>query len=151
MEYLMTNPPFPVHHAPEPSYFTQNQGPSSQAIEPYSTYSILEEPAWETLLPAAQSASTNSHLLHSFDSHPAPYTTQSHNVQPFSDIKDRAVQTMGPPTNTRRKKAPTLRCEAWAPYKDRIIELHITQGLPLREVKIIIENDFGFIAEYVFS
>jgi Clr5 domain len=105
-------------------------------------YSILEEPISETL---------NSHILHSFDSFPAPHTTPSHDVQPFSNIQDRSVQAMGPPTNTRRKKAPTLRREAWAPYKDRIVELHITQGLPLREVKIIIEKEFGFTAEYVLS
>jgi hypothetical protein len=142
MDYSMTNPPFPVHHTPDLSYITQNQGPSSQAIEPYSMYSILEEPISETL---------NSHILHSFDSFPAPHTTQSHDVQPLSNNQDRSVQAMGPPTNTRRKKAPTLRCEAWAPYKDRIVELHITLGLPLREVKIMIEKEFGFTAEYVLS
>jgi Clr5 domain len=143
----MTDPPFPLHHAPDISYFTQNQRSSSQAIEPYSMYALLQEPASETLLPAAQPAHTNNHILHPFDSYPAPYTTQSQDVQPFSDIQDRIVQAMGPSTNTRRKKAPTLRCEAWAPYKDRIIELHITQRLPLREVKVIIEKEFGFVAE----
>jgi Clr5 domain len=143
----MTDPPFPLHHAPDTSYLTQNQRSSSQAIEPYSMDAILEEPVSETLHPAAQPASTNSHILYPFDSCPAPYTTQSQDVQPFSDIQDRIVQAMSPPTNTRRKKAPTLRCEAWGPYKDRIIELHITQRLPLREVKVIIEKEFGFVAE----
>jgi Clr5 domain len=142
----MTNPPFP-DHAPELSYLTQNQGPSSQAIAPYSMYSIPEEPASETLLPVAQLASTNRHILYSFDSCPAPYTTQSHNVQTFSDIQDIPVLPMGPPINTRKRKAPTLRREAWNPYRDRIIELHITQDLPLREVKNTIEKEFGFTAE----
>jgi Clr5 domain len=142
----MTNPPFP-DHAPELSDLTQTQGPSSQAVEPYSMYSILEEPASETSLPVAQLPSTNRHILHSFDSCPAPYTTQSHDVQNFSDIQDLPVLPMGPPINTRKRKAPTLRREAWNPYRDRIIELHITQGLPLREVKNTIEKESGFTAE----
>ena len=54
---------------------------------------------------------------------------------------------MAPPVQTRKKKAPTLRAEAWEPYKARILELHIEQRRPLREVKQIIEEEFGFVAE----
>ena len=49
----------------------------------------------------------------------------------------------------RKRKAPTLRVDAWEPYKARIIELHIEQGLPLGKVKDTIEKEFGFTAEYV--
>ncbi|KAJ9636760.1 hypothetical protein H2199_007754 [Coniosporium tulheliwenetii] len=54
---------------------------------------------------------------------------------------------MGPPTNPRKRKAPTLRAEDWEPYKARIIELHIEQNRPLPEVKDTIEREFGFQAE----
>lgn len=144
----MANLPFAFGHAPELSYLAQNQRPSSQGTEPYGMYSMLEEPASDTLLSAAQPAYTDSQLSHHpFDPHPAPYAAQSHHVQPFSDIQDTPVLSMGPPTKTRKRKAPTLRREAWDPYQDRIKELHITQRLPLREVKDIIEKEFGFIAE----
>ncbi|KAF2787012.1 hypothetical protein K505DRAFT_134338, partial [Melanomma pulvis-pyrius CBS 109.77] len=54
---------------------------------------------------------------------------------------------MGPPIRPRKRKAPTLHASAWEPYKARIVELHNTQGLPLKEVKEHIENEFGFVAE----
>ncbi len=54
---------------------------------------------------------------------------------------------MGPLANTRKKKAPTLPATTWEPYKARIVELHIKEGRPLREVKGIMENEFGFTAE----
>lgn len=147
MEYSLPNPAFTVGPAPELSYLAQNQGSSRQAIEPYDMYS-MPEPASETLLSATRPAYTDAQLLpHPFNPHPAPYAAQSHHVQASSDIQDTPVQPMGPPTNTRKRKAPTLRREAWEPYQDRIKELHITQGLPLREVKDTIEKEFGFTAE----
>lgn len=54
---------------------------------------------------------------------------------------------MGPPTKTRKRKAPTLRAKDWEPYKSRIIELHIEEGLPLPKVKDMIQEEFGFVAE----
>lgn len=56
---------------------------------------------------------------------------------------------MGPPIRPRKRKAPTLHANAWEPYKARIVELHITQGVPLKEVKEHVEKEFGFVAEYV--
>jgi uncharacterized protein YpmB len=56
---------------------------------------------------------------------------------------------MGPPARPRKKKAPTLRAHDWEPYKDRILELHIVQGLSLKEVRDMIEKEAGFSAEYV--
>jgi hypothetical protein len=44
-----------------------------------------------------------------------------------------------------------LTADAWNPYKDRIVELHIEQNLPLSKVKETMEKEFGFTAEYVFS
>jgi hypothetical protein len=41
-----------------------------------------------------------------------------------------------------------LRADDWEPYKPRIIEL-ITDGEKLKDIKGRIEEEFGFIAEYV--
>ncbi|KAI4672456.1 uncharacterized protein J4E78_000957 [Alternaria triticimaculans] len=50
-------------------------------------------------------------------------------------------------TRPRKKKARTLRETDWEPYKDRIIQLHHVDKRPLPEVRILIEQEFGFIAE----
>ena len=55
--------------------------------------------------------------------------------------------SMAPPTRVRKRKAPTLRDSDWEPYKDRIVQLHITQDRPLPEVKKIMEEETGFTAE----
>jgi len=49
----------------------------------------------------------------------------------------------------RKKKARTLRETDWEPYKGRVIQLHLTEKRPLSEVRILIEQEFGFTAEYV--
>lgn len=54
---------------------------------------------------------------------------------------------MSLPARPRKQKAPTLRAEEWEPYKARIIELHITQGLPLTVVKERLRKESGFNAE----
>jgi len=64
------------------------------------------------------------------------------------------LQTPPPPNpiadaRPRKKKAQTLRETDWEPYKDRIIQLHVTEKRPLSEVRILIEQEFGFNAEYV--
>ncbi|KAM5511980.1 hypothetical protein FOXYSP1_06780 [Fusarium oxysporum f. sp. phaseoli] len=59
--------------------------------------------------------------------------------------------TTGPPRKNRKKKAPTLRDEDWEPFKDRILELYETHKLPLEKVKTMIEEEFGFTAQYVIS
>jgi hypothetical protein len=93
-----------------------------------------------------------------------PFTVDSDLVNPslldapaflsqFNDHHDQGAAdskltvSMAPPTRPRKRKAPTLRADAWEPYKDRIIELHITQGLPLSEVRKKVEEEFGFKAE----
>jgi hypothetical protein len=55
-----------------------------------------------------------------------------------------------PPTNTRKKKAPTLRESDWKPHKDRIIELYAS-GMTLEGVKETIEYGNDFRAEYVLD
>jgi hypothetical protein len=57
------------------------------------------------------------------------------------------VQSMPPPPNPRKRKAPTLREEDWEPVKERVIELHVNQDIPLNKVMDIIEEEFpGFTA-----
>jgi hypothetical protein len=55
------------------------------------------------------------------------------------------------PAISRRKKVPTLHESDWAPYKDRIVQLHIHENRPLGEVKEIMEKEFGFCAVYVHN
>ena len=72
-------------------------------------------------------------------------------------ISEEATSSQPPPphpdhiadTRPRKKKARTLRETDWEPYKDRIIQLHHVEKRPLPEVRILIEQEFGFIAEYV--
>lgn len=55
----------------------------------------------------------------------------------------------GPLPRSRKRKAPTLRDEDWAPVKRRVIQLHIDKNIPLPEVKKQIEKEFkssGFTA-----
>lgn len=81
----------------------------------------------------------------------------SNPLPPSVGTDDRQTQTsaqpvsMGPPAKPRKKKAATLSAAAWDPYKASIIELHITEGLPLPEVKDLMEKEFGFVAECVSS
>jgi hypothetical protein len=54
-----------------------------------------------------------------------------------------------PSVKPRKRKAPTLREADFEPHKARIIELHISEKRPLKEVKQIMEAESGFCAEYV--
>jgi len=75
----------------------------------------------------------------------------------FDDDEDdfigaQATDPLLPPSplpRSRKRKAPTLREEDWAPVKRRVIQLHIDENIPLPEVKKQIENEFkssGFTA-----
>jgi hypothetical protein len=80
---------------------------------------------------------------------PPPYTTTVAQLQELTadnGTHDNNVQTMAPPPNPRKRKAPTLRDDDWKPVKARIIELHITQKRPLPEVKKIVEEEFKVIS-----
>lgn len=78
---------------------------------------------------------------------PAPGLTQSQTPDQQAPGKI-ATTSMCPPSKPRKPKAPTLRTHDWEPYKARILELHIDQKLPLRQVKQTIEREFEFTAEY---
>jgi len=78
----------------------------------------------------------------------SPYTTTVAQLQELAadnGTHDNDVQTMAPPPNPRKRKAPTLRDDDWKPIKARIIELHITQKRPLPEAKKIVEEEFKVI------
>jgi hypothetical protein len=149
MEFSSTD--LPLSDPCEPALSSPMLGHNvpDQAFWLYGNDSALEYPAFNTAFTPWQLDSTYNYEPHSFDQSPAPYNDQPLSFQPPSDIRDTAVSSMGPPTRMRKRKAPTLRVDAWEPYKARIIELHIEQGLPLGKVKDIIEKEFGFTAEYV--
>jgi hypothetical protein len=73
----------------------------------------------------------------------------SHMVKPLDGTEPIPKNPAIPALRTRKKKAPTLCAKAWEPYKARILDLHVANKLPLRDVKTTIEAEFGFSAEYV--
>ena len=128
-------------------------GTTNQAFEFHGNNSVLEDRASEILPSLEQIASTHNYVSHSFDLSPAPYTNQPQNFPPPNETTDTTAPSMGPPTRTRKRKAPTLHADDWEPYKARIIELHIERDppFPLRKVKDNIEAESGFVAEYASS
>jgi hypothetical protein len=80
---------------------------------------------------------------------PIPHNAIQHPHQlPVSDSTNNVdVQSMAPPPKVRKRKASTLRLDDWEPVKARVMELHVTQNIPLPEVKQTVEEEFpGFIA-----
>jgi len=153
MEYLGVDLTSFGSYEPALSYLMQNHGTTDQAFEFHGNNSVLEDRVSEILPPLGQIASTHNYVSRSFDPSPAPYTSQPQNFPPPNETKDTTAPSMGPPTRTRKRKAPTLHADDWEPYKARIIELHIERDppFPLRKVKDIIETEFGFVAEYASS
>ena len=149
MEFLSADLPLFEAWELAPSYPMLSHNVADQAFGLYGNDSALEYPASDTVPTLRQLASTHNYGPHSYDPSPAPYNDQPLNFQPPSDTQDTAAPSMGPPTRTRKRKAPTLCADAWEPYKARIIELHIEQGLSLGKVKDAIEKEFEFTAEYV--
>jgi hypothetical protein len=68
---------------------------------------------------------------------------------PASNIPPSLDNTTYASVKPRKPKAPTLREADWEPHKARIIELHISEKRPLKEVKQIMEAESDFCAEYV--
>lgn len=148
MEFSMDNPFLFSHHQLEPSYPMEMQVLPNQATEFSGIYPIFEELASEALSPPMPPISGHSHT--SPVSNPPPpldHPNQAQGLQLPSDAQDIAALPIPPPTKTRKRKAPTLTADAWNPYKDRIVELHIEQNLPLSKVKETMEKEFGFTAE----
>lgn len=123
----------------------------NQAPELYGNNPDFEGHALGSLGPLGYLAPTDHYISNSIDISPVPYTCPPSSASPASDHHQVLAPSMGPPTKTRKRKAPTLRAIEWEPYKARIIELHITQNPPLslKEVKDTMEREFGFVAEYV--
>jgi hypothetical protein len=114
-------------------------------------------------LPGGHFVTTQSYAPHLFDlsaalpGHEQYGATLTGNVQSESGFAVSAASAalaepaspMGPPARPRKRKAPTLRADDWEPYKKRILDLHAIQGLPLPKVRQMIEEEYGFKAEYV--
>ncbi|KAF2028075.1 hypothetical protein EK21DRAFT_32037, partial [Setomelanomma holmii] len=59
-----------------------------------------------------------------------------------------ASSPMEPPAQPqKRKRWSTLRASDWEPHKERVFDLYVTQGLPLREVRQVLEEKTGFKAQ----
>jgi hypothetical protein len=79
------------------------------------------------------------------------FSTLTYLDHPMLNLAQNERQTAAPPARFRKKKLPTLHENDWAPYRDRIIELHILENRPLKQVSEIMEKELGFCAEYVFK
>ncbi|KIW11248.1 hypothetical protein PV08_10548 [Exophiala spinifera] len=66
------------------------------------------------------------------------------NFQHHPDGSYAEVPPRGIPSKKRKRKVPTLQPDKWEPYKARILELHVNNGLPLSEVQRLIEAETGF-------
>lgn len=139
----------PVFDQTNLSYSVQSPYVSQKVYESYSSHFALDSLALRTQPIDVQVTTGQGSISHLFNPHPALNINEPHNTESFSDTQTMPAITMGPPTKSRKRKAPTLRADAWEPYKARIVELHITQGIPLREVKEKIKEEFGFTAQYV--
>ena len=139
----------PVFGELDLSYLIQSPYVSQQAYELYGSNLAPNGSALQMQPLDGQLTPGQTHIPHSFHPPPALHIHAPHIVESFGDAQAIPAIPMGPPTKPRKRKAPTLRADAWEPYKARIVELHIRQGLPLREVREIIMKEFGFTAEYV--
>ncbi|KAH8723293.1 hypothetical protein GQ44DRAFT_710465 [Phaeosphaeriaceae sp. PMI808] len=100
-------------------------------------------------------ATTQNHAPHPFSLSTALPSHGQHDVEFAGNDQSASAASaapagpaspMGPPARPRKRKAPTLRADDWEPYKDRILDLHVTQGLSLPKVRQIIEKEYGFKA-----
>ncbi|KAH7124434.1 hypothetical protein EDB81DRAFT_664786 [Dactylonectria macrodidyma] len=145
MNSSTANPPvFGELNLPRP---IQSPYVAQQAYESHGNHLALDDSASQTQALDRQFTTDGSHMSHSFNSSQALRIHAPYNAESFGDTEIIPAIPMGPPTKPRKRKAPTLRAEAWEPYKARILELHITQKLPLKEVKEKIEEEFDFTAQ----
>lgn len=61
------------------------------------------------------------------------------------------IMPMVPQKPPRKRKAATLRAADWEPYRKRILELHIEEKRSVQQVKRLMEDKYGFKAEYATS
>lgn len=83
---------------------------------------------------------------HSFNAPQPPTSQHDRDMDPMEDIQTVTMPSMGPPSRPRKRKAATIRADAWEPYKARILELHVEQDIPLKKVIEVIKDEFGFTA-----
>lgn len=118
--------------------------------EAYSMYSMPGRPVSGAASPSQHRDSSHNSLSGSYGPASTPHLAHlCPSDQLSSDNRDNGISDMGPPKKPRKRKVPTLRADAWEPYKARILELHKARKKPLREVKEILERECGFSAEYV--
>ena len=146
MNLSTTNPPALTQVAFP--YAAESPIVAQQAYEPDDVHFALGL-GFQTQSQGGHFTSGPSQMPHSFDPSIAFRSHQNHSIESPSNVQTTPVDSMGPPTRPRKRKAPTLRADAWEPYKARIVELYISLGLSLPEVKKKIEDEFGFTAEYV--
>ena len=143
----------------EPSYTIHyNTLPTQQLYGLYgadqaSTFALQVQPS------GSQVATIQNYTPHPFNFHTAhpSYTRfdigfagNSHSTSTSTPTAPAGLLSlMGPPARPRKRKAPTLRADDWEPYKKRILDLHIVQKMSLPEVRQMIEEEYGFKAEYV--
>lgn len=135
-------------NSPMGSMFTPHQ--AFEPLDNLNVYSALNE--WPTQAGILDGQVTFGEEPFPFPVSDLPHvldTQEQHDTESTNAMETEPSAPMGPPTKPRKRKAPTLRAEDWEPYKARIIELHITEGRSLPEVKQAIEEEFGFAAGYV--
>ena len=135
------------------SYPLQYQYITNQAVESVYFSSVQDRFALEHAPSAEQRTTIHPpHISHGQESILPPSSKdEQHNLQLDTAGLGTTSSSMGPPPKKRKRKAPTLHSEMWDPYRGRILELHISRGLPLKEVQKIIEAETGFSAKYVLE
>lgn len=154
MNFPLSNPPdlAPVDFAQYGFPHAADYLPTAQ--QSYGAYGVdgTFGFALQAQFPSEHSAIIQPLPPHWFSLSPALPNDKQHDAEPvssFQSVFTAPALPMGPPARPRKPKAPTLRADAWEPYKHRILELHVTQGLPLLEVRQKIEDECGFKAKYV--
>jgi hypothetical protein len=157
MDYQQPSQPFPPLYTPQPPFplqYGEHLGTEKLFTEGYMHWFPLSYSHGGPLLNQMVQPQSNNAVFQqgSFSQNQVsllPYSIPSSIVAQPSDVH---VQPMAPPATSRKRKAPTLRDEDWEPVRARVIELHITQNLPLPEVKMVVEEEFksfGFTATLV--
>ncbi|KAF1970545.1 hypothetical protein BU23DRAFT_600895 [Bimuria novae-zelandiae CBS 107.79] len=153
---LRNSPDLAPVDLPQPG-FPHAAGHLPAAQQAYGAYSVDRTFgfALQAQFPSEHSAITQPHPPHPFSLCPVLPNDKQHDAEPVGNSQSvfaapaAPISPMGPPAQLRKRKAPTLHTDAWEPYKHRILELHLTQGLPLLEVGQKIEDEYGFKAKYV--
>ncbi|XPS78709.1 hypothetical protein M3J09_010715 [Ascochyta lentis] len=128
------------HHVTQQAYGFYGVGETSASVLP------AQHPGDTPAI--AQPYASNSYDPHVALSSQGQYNSESaSNNQSTLEAPPAFTASMGPPARPRKRKAPTLRADVWEPYKTRILELHVTQKLPLAEVRKMIKEERGFDAE----